>query len=384
MGFEDCVGVYVHFPYCSARCPYCDFAIHVRKTIPHARYRDAVIAELAARRDELGARVVRSIYFGGGTPGLWQADCVADVIAAVGGAPREVTLEMNPGDRPRQELGDQLGALRRAGVDRLSIGAQSFSAARLAALGRWHRPEDTAHAVAAAREAGFARLSVDLIFSLPHQTLEELDRELDALLALGTEHVSVYCLTIEPHTAYAALHKRGALTIPDDEQAARLYERVIARLEDAGLAQYEVSSFARAGHEAIHNSLYWTGAPYVGLGSSASSLRLLDGGVHRRDKNVKNVDQYLAAMAGRGARVAERDDLDRAAAEREAVWLGLRLVRGVDRAAHAARFGVDPVTSRQALIDRLTRAGLLLTNASHLCLTPRGRLVADAVAEALL
>lgn len=382
-------GVYVHFPYCSKRCPYCDFAIAVRKHIPHERYRDAVLNELEARHRELAGRSLQSIYFGGGTPGLWQPDCVGAVIAAVqknsaGLPPREITVEMNPGDLPADALLAHLVALRTAGVDRLSIGAQSFSAERLSALGRWHQPDDTRKAVAAARAAGFARLSVDLIFSLPGQTLAELDRELDQLLALGTEHVSVYCLTIEPHTAYAAYQKRGTLRVPAEDESAALYERVIVRLEAAGLPQYEISSFGASAARSIHNSLYWTGAEYLGLGSAASSLVVLPDGSRRRDKNVKQVDQYLKARARGDVTVAESETLDRDASEREAMWLGLRLVEGIDRAAHQARYGCDPVDARPDVIARLVATGWLAVDPSRVWLTRGGRLAADAVALELL
>lgn len=382
-------GVYVHFPYCSKRCPYCDFAIAVRKNIPHARYRDAVIDELASRQSELEGRALQSIYFGGGTPGLWQPECVAAVIAAVqknsgGRVAQEITLEMNPGDLPADALLPHLVALRAAGVDRLSIGAQSFAAERLTALGRWHQPDDTAKAVAAARTAGFVRLSVDLIFSLPGQTLAELDRELDQLLALGTEHVSVYCLTIEPHTAYAAYQKRGTLRVPAEDESAALYERVILRLEAAGLPQYEISSFGTVAARSVHNSLYWTGAEYLGLGSAASSLVVLPDGSRRRDKNVKQVDQYLKARERGEATVADSETLDRDASEREAMWLGLRLVDGIDRAAHAARHGCDPVDSRPDVISRLVASGWLEVDTARVRLTQSGRLAADAVALELL
>ena len=221
-------GVYVHFPYCTKRCPYCDFAVSVRRTIPHERYASAVVAELEARTAEFSGRVASTVYFGGGTPGLWRPESLARVIDAIRTAyaltdDAEITVEVNPGEAS----GPHLEALCTLGVNRLSIGAQSFDDRSLAVLGRTHDASAARTAVRLARAAGHANVSVDLIFGLPQASRAALDRELEAVLSLETEHVSLYQLTVEPRTAFAALVRERALVLPDDDLQAELYERVI-------------------------------------------------------------------------------------------------------------------------------------------------------------
>jgi oxygen-independent coproporphyrinogen-3 oxidase len=370
-------GVYIHFPYCRKRCPYCDFAVHARQRIPHERYADAVLAELALRAPLFAGRRAVSLYFGGGTPGLWQADQIARVVDGVRttfALAGEVTVEANPDDLPRP----QLDALRAAGVNRLSIGVQSFQPRHLHTLGRLHGADEARAAVRQARAAGFDNLSLDLMFALPAQTLAELDADLHELLALEPDHVSIYNLTVEERTAFSALAKRGLLHVPENSVAAEMYERVMARLATAGLQHYEISSYARPGKGAVHNTLYWTGGEYLGLGCSAHSLRR-DGGAGVRFAVVRNVDEYL-----KEPRLVQEERLEPAALEREAVWLGLRLLDGIDRAGHVRRFGVDPVTAHAAEVARLADEGLVEVSPERLRLTPRGVLFADEVGARFL
>jgi oxygen-independent coproporphyrinogen-3 oxidase len=373
-------GVYIHFPYCRKRCPYCDFAVHARQKIPHDRYADVVVDELAVRAKQFAGRRVVSIYFGGGTPGLWRPDCIARVVAAVrarfdiDGDGAEITVEANPDDLPPA----QLAGLRAAGVNRLSLGVQSFAPKHLAALGRLHGADEARAAVAHARAAGFDNLSLDLMFALPGQTMAELDADLDALLALAPEHLSIYNLTVEERTAFGALQRRGLLMLPDGGLAADMYQRVMARVAAAGLEHYEISSYARAGRRAVHNTLYWRGGEYLGLGCSAASFRR-DGDGGERFSNVRSVDDYFAAQQT-GHAPAEHERLDAAALDREALWLGLRLLDGIDRAAHARVHGADPVARHAREIQRLTEEGLLSITPERIRLTPRGVLFADEVA----
>jgi oxygen-independent coproporphyrinogen-3 oxidase len=389
------LGVYIHFPFCGVRCPYCDFAVDARAEIPHDAYAGAVVAELGARRAWFqGAGPLASIYFGGGTPGLWRPDALGRVLAAVGdafGAPDararealEITVEANPGELDAARL----GALRAAGVNRLSLGAQAFDDTLLRALGRNHDAAATPAAVRAARAAGFTSLSLDLIFGVPGQTRDGWRRALDAALALAPEHVSAYALTIERGTAFGALDRAGKLPRPDDDAVAQMFEDARERLGAAGLAPYEVSSYARPGHRARHNGLYWTGAPYLGLGASAASFRPLADGTGWRFTNPRATDTYLRAAApdaeGRAGLVAprhverrSRDDL-----ENEALWLGLRTTDGVDRAAHAHRYGRDPLDGRTAA-GACVEAGWLAVDDARIRLTPQGFLLADEVAARL-
>jgi oxygen-independent coproporphyrinogen-3 oxidase len=384
------LGVYVHFPYCTRRCPYCDFAIHVRRTIPHERYADAVLRELSARAPLYEGRDLVSVYFGGGTPGLWQPASVARVLAGVCAAfhatPREVTLEANPGDLAPGALHE----LRAAGVDRLSLGVQTFGRRHLVVLGRTHGPDDAGRAVAEARAAGFTNLSLDLIFALPDQTLGDLDHDLARLCELAPEHLSIYSLTVEERTPFGALSRARALPLPGAAVEAEMFERIDARLTASGFEHYEISSYARPGRRAIHNSLYWSGGEWLGLGSSAHSFRRLADGSAERFSSLRSVDRYFAASAA--ARPGPSDPLLAAyerlpadALAREALWLGLRLLdRGIDRSAYAARFGFDPLARFHAEFARLVDDGLVAIDGDRLRLTPRGALFADEVGARFL
>ena len=382
------LGVYVHFPFCGVRCPYCDFAVDTRADVPHDAYADAVIAELAARRAWFdGAGPLASIYFGGGTPGLWRPDALGRVLdaarAAFGGPDAEtleITVEVNPGEVDEAHL----RALRAAGVNRLSLGAQALEDRLLRTLGRNHDVAATPAAVRAARAAGFEALSLDLIFGVPGQSRDDWRRALDAAVALAPDHVSAYALTIERGTAFGALDRRGQLARPDDELVAEMFEDAGAALGAAGLPRYEVSSYARPGRRARHNGLYWSGAPYLGLGASAASFRPLADGAGWRFSNPRATDTYLAAVAAGGGAVAPRDVERRAASEleNEALWLGLRTVDGVDRAAHRARYGRDPLEGRAAAAACLA-AGWLVVDEVSVRLTSAGFLLADQVATRL-
>jgi oxygen-independent coproporphyrinogen-3 oxidase len=369
-------GVYIHFPYCRKRCPYCDFAVHARARIPHEQYASAVRRELVERAPLFDGRRLTSIYFGGGTPGLWRADCLGEVLSSVratfppADGELEVTVEANPDDLPRE----QLDGLRAAGVTRLSLGVQSLQAKHLQQLGRTHGRGEAERAVADARAAGFTRLSIDLMFGLPSQTLTELEADLAGVLALEPDHVSVYNLTVEDRTAFGGLQRAGLLSVPDSGVCAEMYERIDARLTAAGLPHYEISSWARPGRRAVHNTLYWTGGEYLGLGCSAHSFRRLPDGGGERFSVARSVDEWLRAPT-----VATRETLDAAALEREAVWLGLRLLDGVDRAAHARLHGVDPVAAHADEVARLEREGLLEVTPERVRLTARGVLFADEV-----
>jgi oxygen-independent coproporphyrinogen III oxidase len=385
----DPLGVYVHFPFCSVRCPYCDFAVDTRPEIPHDLYADAVIAELAARAGWFqGAGPLVSIYFGGGTPGLWRPDALGRVIAAARatfGAPPaadlEITVEVNPGEVDAVHL----RALRAAGVNRLSIGVQALEDRLLVALGRNHDAAAGPAAVAAARAAGFDNLSIDLIFGVPGQTRDDWGRAIEGAVALAPEHLSAYALTIERGTAFGARDRAGDLPRPDDEAVAAMFEAARDGFAAAGLAPYEVSSYARPGRRARHNQLYWSLAPYLGVGASAASFRPLSDGGGWRFSNPRATDVYLAAARAGGGSPAVRHVERRSAddLENEAVWLGLRTVDGLDRAAHQARHGRDPLAGRESSLAAFVSSGWLAVDEQRLRLTPSGVLFADEIASKL-
>ena len=389
------LGLYVHFPFCGVHCPYCDFAVDTRADIPHDAYADAVIAEIAARaawfdwnEERRGPRrALASIYFGGGTPGLWRSDALGRVIAAgrdtFGGKdePIEITVEANPGevDQPK------LVALREVGVNRLSLGLQSLEDRLLRAIGRNHDAAAGPEALRAARLAGIDNVSVDLMFGLPGQTFDDWRRSVDGVLALRPDHVSAYALTIERGTVFGARARKGELVIPEDEQAAAMQEWARDALAASGFSQYEVSSYARPGKRAVHNSLYWSGAPYLGVGASASSFRPLADGSGWRFSNPRATETYLRSVHATGgspapARIEKRTRSD---LENEAVWLALRTMDGLDRVTHAERFGVDPVLPRQTEVTRCVERGWLRLDARVLAPTPTGLMFADDVASRL-
>ena len=376
------LGVYVHFPFCETRCPYCDFATDARARIPHGAWADAVLAELELRAP-LFSGPISTIYFGGGTPGLWQPDCVARVIRGVrerfGGAPEEVTLEANPGDADVERY----AALREAGVNRLSLGIQSLDDRFLRVLGRRHDAAQAKQAVRLARLAGLENVSCDLMFALPEQTMDELSWDLAALVDLRPDHISAYTLTIEPATPFGALRRAGKLRTPTADAAADMFDLVQDTLQGAGFLRYEISNYALPGRRALHNTRYWTGADYLGLGSSAHSRRQAGEGVERWG-TVASADAYLGAVARAAAPehafprdplVAYFERLDAPAARRERVWLALRTTDGIER---------DWLSGLEERLAALIGAGLVEDRAGRVRLTRRGALLADEVAVRLM
>jgi oxygen-independent coproporphyrinogen-3 oxidase len=381
------VGVYVHVPWCERVCPYCDFAVVAARTVPRdfeERYVDALCAELGARRDRFEGRALASLYLGGGTPSLLRAGSVARIADAVraafpSDAPPEFTLEVNPSSLERARL----PGFRAAGVDRISLGAQSFDDATLKRLGRAHRADAVHATLEAIRATGFRALSLDLIFGAPSQTLAMLDADLDALVAAAPSHVSAYELTLEPGTPFGAAAARGRLALPDEDVVATMLARVEARLGDAGYGRYEISSYARPGCEAVHNRRYWERRPVLGLGMGAVSTDPPDAahahGVRRA--NPRELARYLADPVGCG----EVEVLSPETARGEAIFLALRTARGVDASRFAAEFGAPPRRFFDREIERLRRDDLLGEEESgDLWLTPRGRMIADSVFEAFV
>jgi oxygen-independent coproporphyrinogen-3 oxidase len=383
------LGVYVHFPFCSSRCPYCDFAVTVKREIPHAAYADAVLAELATRGpDFLGASGPRlgSIYFGGGTPGLWRPrdlgrvlDGIRDWFRCCDGL--EITVEANPGDLDPAAL----VALRGRGVNRLSFGAQAFQDPLLRRIGRRHDKDAVGASITAAHQAGFDNLCVDLMFGLPDQTMDDWRASLTALCALGPAHVTAYALTVEPGTRFGALERAGKLDRPDDDAVAAMYVACHEALTAAGYEHYEISSYARPGRRSRHNALYWTMGAYLGLGVSAASFRPLADGSGLRTTNPRALSAYLKWSAASAP--ASDATLHRTAAELEdeALWLGLRTADGVDRPAHQRRHGHDPLAlpGREAAARTCADAGWLEVTPGRLRLLPAGFLFADEVAVRL-
>ncbi|MCB9678835.1 MAG: coproporphyrinogen III oxidase family protein [Alphaproteobacteria bacterium] len=352
-------GAYVHVPWCRVRCPYCAFEIVTGDAAPpEAAFLDGVLADLARWRPVFDGPP-GTLYFGGGTPSRVSVRTLASIAEAVKPT-GSITVEANPEDLGGTWLADA----RAAGIDRLSLGVQTLQPDLLRRVGRAHH--DGRGAIEAVASAGFASWSVDLMFGLPGQDRAALDRDLAGILAYDPPHVSIYGLTIEPETGYGRLDARRALPVPEADAWRDMYDGIVATLGAAGLERYEVSNFAKPGHRSTHNALYWTGAPYMGLGPSAHGLAP-DG---RRWANPP----FAAWRSGEPPEIETPDPAQRAT---DALVSGLRGVEGLDL-ARLAPFATDPRTLRQ-----LVTAGLLAHEDGHIRLTAAGFPVADAVVRAL-
>jgi oxygen-independent coproporphyrinogen-3 oxidase len=383
-GPEPGLALYVHWPFCLAKCPYCDFNSHVRERIDQARFAAALQAELAWEAARLGRRRLTSIFFGGGTPSLMDPATVAGLIEAArrlfdAAADIEITLEANP---TSVELG-KLALFRQAGVNRLSLGVQALDDDALRGLGRMHGAAGAMAALEHARGV-FPRLSFDLIYARPGQTVAAWRTELARALALAADHLSLYQLTIEPGTAYEALHRAGSIVLPDDEAASALYRATGEAAAAFGLLAYEVSNYARPGAESRHNLAYWRYQDYAGIGPGAHGRVTLGSELYATRRH--RAPEPWAERVERFGHGSTRDEivpaLDRA---REALLMGLRLTEGIDRAWFASRTGVtldDAVDSK--VLEACVEEGYLVASASHLAATEAGRRLLDALLPRLV
>jgi putative oxygen-independent coproporphyrinogen III oxidase len=369
------LALYVHWPFCVSKCPYCDFNSHVRESVDQAAWRAALLADLRHEAALLPGRPVSSIFFGGGTPSLMPPETVAAVIAAADEAwgltnDCEITLEANPNS---VEVAN-FAALASAGVNRVSIGVQSFDAGILHFLGRAHSGDEARRAIAAAQEH-FTRVSFDLIYARPGQTLAAWEVELSDALAFGTGHLSLYQLTIEPGTRFATLAAKGDLVIPDGDTAADLFDATQAITRAAGLPRYEVSNHARPGEESRHNLSYWRYGDYAGVGPGAHGRRLC-----QATERHKKPENFIAAVTRNGHGLKVEADLPAHERATEAMLMGLRLTEGIDLARVEARSGLQ----REAFVDggavaRLVQQGLILGDGDRLAVTDDGILLLDSI-----
>jgi oxygen-independent coproporphyrinogen III oxidase len=371
------VGVYLHIPFCSAVCGYCNFTRGLAAPDLMRRYVAALEREIRSSSVEArgGHPAADTLYFGGGTPSLLEPDDLARLVAAcrdVFGLPAdaEVTLEANP------ETVDaaRLAGFRRAGANRLSLGVQSFDDRELRRLGRLHTVARARGAVAEAREAGFDNVSLDLMMWLPQQTLTDWLVSVDALAALGPEHASVYMLELYPNAPIRDDMARGGWAQAPDEIAAEMYLRGMERLDDAGYGQYEISNVARSGRESRHNLKYWTDGEWLGFGSGAHSTR--DG---IRWKNVSDTEEYIARCGAGIGPATDRQALTIRRRFEDALVMGLRLSAGVDLASIERRYGVDVWRTYGESLAPFVEAGLLAGDPDRLRLTRPGMLLSNEV-----
>lgn len=386
-------GVYIHIPFCRARCSYCDFATGTYESALSARYVRALTLEIVRHATgEMDARAltfareqhedVDTIFFGGGTPSLLAPAQVASILDAIRTtfhvAPgAEVTMEMNPGTVTPELLRE----FRALGVNRASFGAQTFDERELRRLGRTHTADDTRRTLRDLRAAGFDNLSFDLIAGLPEQTLEAWSRNLDEALRLRPEHLSLYLLEVHEGTPLADQIRRGFWRAPDADLAAEMYELMVERTASEGYEQYEISNFCLPGRESRHNTKYWAGAPYFGFGCSAHSFD----GHTARWSNERDTLRYAELVEAGSSPVVERTELDQRAAGAEAIFLGLRLMRhGVNLVEHRARFGTDVRAEHADDFQRFTEAGLIEFDGDCMRLTPHGALLSNEVFAAFI
>ncbi len=377
-------GIYAHIPYCVKKCAYCDFvsaAVGKSAAREMEAYAAALRAEILREVPPLRARWgdAATVYIGGGTPTAVPAELLTEVLHILieaAGTPMECTVEANPGTVDAHSLEQ----LRAAGANRLSLGVQSFDDRLLRIIGRIHTAQEAEQAFRAARAAGFANISLDLMYGLPTQTLDDLKTSVGAALALAPEHISVYGLTVEEGTPFAAAEAQGRLMLPSEETAEEMYDWLTAELPARGYARYEISNFARQGFESRHNLGYWRNIPYLGIGAAAHGY--IDG---VRWGNEAATEKYIRAMrAGESARVPEDTGRTQENAMEEYAFLALRTVRGIDTTDFQRTFGVGIDEVYGAVIEKYSAQGLLRRAEHHVALTDVGMKLGNEVFAAFL
>ena len=366
------LGLYVHVPFCSAICNYCNFNRGLFDAGLKEQYVAALLREIASQADGAPAD---TIYFGGGTPSLLEPVEVEAIIGACRRAfsvsgDAEITLEANP----ETVTSERLEGFRAAGVNRLSFGVQSFRDEELQRLTRLHSAARAADAFAMARRAGFDNISLDLMMWLPQQSIPQWLESVDALIGLAPDHASLYILELYPNAPLREAMARGKWSLAPDDDAADMYLEAMARLDAAGYEQYEISNVAKPGRQSRHNLKYWTDGEWLGFGCGAHSTR---GGV--RWKNLSATTEYIAAVASGGQLIVERRALSAREALEEALFMGLRLARGIDVDTVKARFGVDVWDIYRHHLEQFREAGVLIYDGRLLRLSRTGMLLANEI-----
>ena len=371
------LGLYVHIPFCSAICNYCNFNRGLFDAALKDQYVQALLREIASQGD---GSVADTIYFGGGTPSLLEPSEIAAIIQACRGAfdvtaDAEITMEANP----ETVTPGRLAGFRDAGVTRLSYGVQSFRDEELQRLSRLHSASRAADAFAMARAAGFDNISLDLMMWLPQQAIAQWLESVDALIALGPDHASLYILELYPNAPLREAMARSKWSLAPDDDAAEMYLEAMRRLDAAGYEQYEISNVARPGRESRHNLKYWTDGEWLGFGCGAHSTRR---GV--RWKNLSSTTEYIAVVASGGQPGVEKRELSRREALEEALFTGLRLTRGIDVHTVKTRYNADVWGIYGSGLERFREAGLLIYDGRLLRLSRAGMLLANEIMSQFL
>ncbi|RIL07403.1 MAG: coproporphyrinogen III oxidase [Proteobacteria bacterium] len=380
--------LYVHIPFCLHKCPYCDFNTYALNTIPEKDYVAALLSELHFRsvQEEWQGRRIKSIFFGGGTPSLFSANSISKIIRAATTLfglqfGIEISLEANPGALSLE----QLSGLREAGVNRLSLGAQTFDSGLLRTLGRLHAPEDVETGVELAKACGLDNINLDLIYGIPGQSIELLKGDLQRAIKLAPRHISAYGLTIEKGTPFFSSYQRGLLKLPPEDLVVEMMEEIASFLPICGFRRYEISNFAERGFEARHNLAYWYGDDYLGLGAGAHSFVAKCSGPRKlaalRWSNYAFPNRYMQKAGQEGQAESWRDTLAVSDLMFEFFFLGLRKIEGVSKAEFISAFDCDIDHAYPGMISILTHEGLLKCEEDRISLSERGLRLADSVIE---
>lgn len=370
-------GIYLHIPFCKQACHYCDF--HFSTSLANkAPFVDALLKEIELKREYLGGDTIKTIYFGGGTPSLLTGDELKRILDRLYQtydvvSDSEITLEANPDDLNMQKIIE----LKSSPVNRLSIGIQSFRDQDLKMMNRAHNAQEADYSVKAAQDKGFENITIDLIYSIPQLSLMDWKENLHKAFALQVQHISAYSLTFEPKTVFGTYEKRGLMKPVEQELSSEQFLTMLQEMRANGFEQYEVSNFCKPGYESKHNSAYWSGEKYLGLGPSAHSF---DG--NSRQWNVANNSVYIRSLM-EGKLSFEREELDARTQLNEYLMTGLRTRKGVDLQRIQSLFGVDLYKLYKDLLDELIHQGKVIIDGSRMALTDEGLLMADRIASDL-
>ncbi|UCE65457.1 MAG: radical SAM family heme chaperone HemW [Candidatus Zixiibacteriota bacterium] len=374
-------GIYLHFPFCESKCPYCDFYSTLIDDNVSTKFMDAVIAESNKEADsDFGSFIYDTIYFGGGTPSLMNPDEINRLLENLQAnfnieKNAEITIECNPSFLTEKKMKGYL----KSGINRISLGVQSFNEANLKTLGRLHTPDEAVKTYRIMRDSGFKNVSIDLIYGIPHQTIAEWESDLKTAIELGPDHISAYNLVIESGTEFGRLYSQNRLNLPSDEEQLQMYDSLNEHLNNAGYRGYEISNFSLPGFECLHNLKYWTGKPYLGFGPSAVSF---DGKVRR--KNRADIESYLKSAEKNIEVPSETEIIDRESALRESIMSGLRLTAGVSLERLKDRFDYDLREDKRNTIDSLLTEGMITIEDGFLKLADKALFISDSVMVKLI
>lgn len=371
--------VYIHIPFCTNKCHYCDFNSFVLKGQPVMDYLDGLEREMERTVSKTPPEEIETIFVGGGTPTVLLPDQMAHFLKTVAtyfpqGPNVEFSMEANPGTVDEEKL----AAMKEGGVNRISFGVQSFNNELLERIGRIHNTDDVYRSLESAKRIGFDNLSIDLMFGLPKQTVEIMEHTLDSALALGLKHYSIYSLKVEENTLFHTLYHKNQLPLPDEEEEVAMFQLIMNRLEAEGFKQYEISNFAKPGYESRHNMMYWRNQPYYGLGAGAH-------GYHRgiRHVNIKGVQPYIDATR-KGLPILETIEVTREEAMEDFMMVGLRMLRGVRRSDFTEQFGESLDEVFKPVLSKLLNQGLLEPTEEGYRLSKQGLMLGNEVFGAFL